>query len=338
MKAFVLERTGEPEQAFALKEVPEPTPAAGEYLIRVEAFGLNYADVMARKGAYRDAPPRPCVIGYDVVGRVEKAPENGLYKAGTRVVALTRFGGYAEKVCARAEAVFDIAEDLSPAEATALATQGATAWHCALGTGSLYAGDLALVSAAAGGVGSLLVQILKAHGLQVAGLAGSAKREVVLSLGADYFLNRHEDTLTQLWKKHLPNVRPDVVFDAAGGRQVREAFRLLAPGGRLVLYGAAASGGTTNPLKLALFAWGFGFYSPIPLIMRSQTLAGVNMLRLADRKPQALRQALQGALQLFNEGKLKPLKGHTFSHRQLAEAHRLLESGQSIGKVAVTWD
>lgn len=338
MKAFVLERTGESEKAFVLREVPEPTPAASEYLIKVEAFGLNFADVMARKGAYRDAPPRPCVIGYDVVGRVEKAPENGLYTPGKRVVALTRFGGYAEKVCARAEAVFDIPEDLSPAEATALATQGATAWHCAVGTGSLYAGDLALVSAAAGGVGSLLVQILKAYGLRVAGLAGGAKRETVLSLGADYFLNRHEGSLMQLWKKYVPDARPDVVFDSAGGRQVREAFRLLNPGGRLVLYGAAASGGTTNPLKLALFAWGFGFYSPIPFIMRSQALAGVNMLRLADQKPQALRQALEGAWGLFREGKLKPLKGHTFSYRQLAEAHRLLESGQSTGKVAVVWD
>lgn len=338
MRAFVLEKTGDPERAFVLKEIPDPRPGPEDYLIRVEAFGLNYADVMARKGAYRDAPPRPCVIGYDVVGRVESAPESGRYKTGTRVVALTRFGGYAEKVCARPEAVFDVPEELSPAVATALATQGATAWHCALGTGSLYADDLALVSAAAGGVGSLVVQILKAYGVHVVGLAGNSKRDVVLGLGADYFLNRHEASLTQLWNKYLPGKRPDVVFDSAGGRQAREALRLLNPCGRLVLYGAAASGGTTNPFMLARFALGFGFYSPIPLIMRSQSVVGVNMLRLADRKPIALRQALEGALALFNEGKMKPLKGHEFSHRQLAEAHRLLESGQSTGKVAVVWD
>lgn len=338
MRAFVLEKTGDPNAAFTLKEASDPEPASEEYLIRVEAFGLNYADVMARKGAYRDAPPRPCIIGYDVVGRVEKMPEHGLYKPGTRVVALTRFGGYAEKVCARAEAVFDVPENLSPAEATALATQGATAWHCALGTGMLYEKDVALVAAAAGGVGSLLVQIGKAYGLTVVGLAGASKRDTVLALGADHYLNRHEGTLSKLWRKHLPDIRPDVIFDSAGGRQVREAFRLLTPGGRLVLYGAAASGGTTHPLKLAHFAWGFGIYSPIPLIMRSQTLAGVNMLRLADRKPLALRRALEGALSMFSRGQIKPLEGRVFSFRELPEAHRYLESGQSTGKIAVTWD
>lgn len=337
MRAFFLEKQGSPEKAFRLKEVAEPNPGPGDCLIRVEAFGLNYADVMARKGAYRDAPPLPCVLGYDVVGRVVQAPEGASVKAGDRVVALTRFGGYADWAVARAEAVFKIGEEVPAPEATALATQGATAWHCALGTGSLHSGDWAIVSAAAGGVGSLLVQICKVHGLQVAGLAGPSKKSIVVKLGADIFLDRTQGSLFQLWKKHGAGIRPDVIFDSVGGSQARQALHLLNKGGRVVLYGAAGSRGSRNPLSLLSFAWGFGVYSPIPFILRSQSLVGVNMLRLADYKPRHLQKALRGALDLYQNGLLKPLPGHVFPHTELSKAHALLESGLSAGKIAVVW-
>lgn len=337
MKAFFLDRFGEAERAFTLRECPEPEPAAGEYLIRTEAFGLNFADVMARRGAYRDAPPKPCILGYDVVGRVIKAPVEGEMTVGTRVVALTRFGGYAEYVVTRKEAMIPVPEDLSAPQALALATQGATAFHCALGTGPLDPGDLALVSAAAGGVGSLLVQICLHHGLRVVGLGSPPKRKTILALGAETFLDRTEGPLKVIWKRYYPNERPDVIFDSLGGAWLRQGLQLLNKGGRMVAYGAASSGGRRHPFQLMAFAFSFGFLSPIPLIMQSRTLAGVNMLRLADFKPYKLQRALHGAFEYFQKGILKPLPGHLFPHTELAQAHKLLESGRNEGKVAIQW-
>lgn len=337
MKAFFLERYGEADRAFVLRDCPEPKPTSGEYLLRTEAFGLNFADVMARRGVYRDAPPNPCILGYDVVGRVVKAPDGGAIAVGTRVVALTRFGGYAEYVVAREEAMVPVPEDVPAPQATALATQGATAFHCALGTGVLFPGELALVSAAAGGVGSLLVQICRHHGLRVAGLGSPPKRDTILALGAETFLDRTEGPLKVVWKRHYPKERPDVIFDSLGGTWLRQGLRLLNRGGRIVAYGAASSGGKRHPLHLMAFALSFGFFSPIPLIMQSRTLAGVNMLRLADCKPYQVQRALQGAFEYFRQGILKPLPGHLFPHTELAEAHKLLESGRSEGKVAVQW-
>src|SRR5262249_54249572 len=168
MKALVLVRHGSPAEAFELREQPDPEPNAGQVRIAVEAFGLNYADVSARQGTYQDAPPIPCVIGYDVVGRIDRlgAGVGGL-QTGQRVAALTRFGGYATSAVTDARAVIPIPEDMDAAVAAALPTQGSTAYYCAEEMVRLYAGDHVLIQAAAGGVGTLLVQLCKARGCVV---------------------------------------------------------------------------------------------------------------------------------------------------------------------------
>jgi NADPH2:quinone reductase len=132
MKAAVLVRTGDASKAFEVREVPMPKVNAGEVLIKVEGFGLNFADVVAREGMYQDAPPLPSVLGYDVAGRVtEVAPDVRNVKVGDRVTAMTRFGGYAEYAAANAMAVSRISEDMPVGEAMALTTQYCTAYYAA---------------------------------------------------------------------------------------------------------------------------------------------------------------------------------------------------------------
>ena len=132
MKTIAIARYGPPEKAFEIREAPTPQPQAGQVLIKVDAFGLNFADVMARNGLYQEAPKPPFVPGYEVVGRVEKLGEGaGNLRVGERVVAFTRFGGYAEYACTAATAVVPIPEDMSHAVAAALATQYCTAYHAA---------------------------------------------------------------------------------------------------------------------------------------------------------------------------------------------------------------
>jgi len=161
MKAITLVKHGKAESAFEERECPKPLPKDGEVLIRVEAFGLNFADVLARLGLYREAPPIPCVLGYEVAGDVVEVG-NGVDKSwlSKRVTAFTRFGGYAEFATTQASGIAEIG-NMDAGKATALATQYGTAWYMACDRAFIRKGDAVLVHSAAGGVGTALTQILK---------------------------------------------------------------------------------------------------------------------------------------------------------------------------------
>jgi NADPH:quinone reductase-like Zn-dependent oxidoreductase len=177
MKAICLTQTGPAAQAFEAREVPTPTPQAGEVRILVESFGLNFADVMARLGLYPATPPLPCVLGYDVVGRIEAVGEGvSADQVGRRVMALTRFGGYSELAIAQVAGYVEIPDELDTGVALALATQGATAYYMAEDMLRLHPGDQVLVHAAAGGVGTCLVQLAKHRGCVVFGTASSSRK------------------------------------------------------------------------------------------------------------------------------------------------------------------
>ena len=159
MKAIYIVKYGSANEAFEFRETPKPVPKAGEVLVKVEGFGLNFADVMARKGMYEDAPPIPSLIGYDVVGIVERVGSNVTnVLEGDRVTALTRFGGYAEFALTDCRAVAKISDSLSITVGTALTTQFCTAYYCAAEAVNLFEGDRVLIHSAAGGVGTALMQ------------------------------------------------------------------------------------------------------------------------------------------------------------------------------------
>jgi NADPH:quinone reductase-like Zn-dependent oxidoreductase len=177
MKAAVLVRKGDASKAFEIREVPTPKIKAGEVLIRVEGFGLNFADVMARQGLYADAPPMPSILGYDVAGTVmEIAPDVSNIKVGDRVAAMTRFGGYAEYVAAMAMGTAKINDNVPVGEATALTTQYCTAYYAAAEVINLHEGDKVLIHSAAGGVGTALLQYAKFKNCEIFATAGSAAK------------------------------------------------------------------------------------------------------------------------------------------------------------------
>jgi NADPH2:quinone reductase len=340
MKALVLVRHGEARQAFELRELPAPEPRAGEVRIAVEAFGLNYADVSARQGTYADAPPIPCVIGYEVVGRID-AVGSGVtsWSAGQRVAALTRFGGYATAAVTDARAAVPIPEDMDVGVAAALPTQGCTAYFCAEEMVRLHPGDHVLVQAAAGGVGTLLVQLAKARGCVVYGTAGSeAKLDYLRRLGVDHPINyRHED-FGDVVRRVRGAEGLDIVFDSLGGSAVRKGLKLLGAGGRIVCFGAAErEAGPLQILRDVRFAASFGFPHPIPLLMGSKSILGVNMLRIADHRPEVLGRCMRAVSKLVADGTLKPTVGGRFGADRIADAHDFLGGRGSTGKVVVTW-
>ncbi len=340
MRAAVLTRTGNASQAFEIRELEKP--ALSDYFvgIEVEAFGLNYADVMARKGKYRDAPPIPSVPGYDVCGRItEIGAKVTRLKVGDRVTALTRFGGYAEFAVTEERAAFPISEDTDAVTALALATQGATAWYCAEESCTIYPGERVVITAAAGGVGSLLVQLAKLRGAKVYGIVSTeAKGEIIRGLGADGVLNRSEGDIFEKYRSSEGKKAIDIMFDSAGGSYVKNGIRNLAPGGRMVCYGGSQGSNADNIFSMIRFGLAFGFYHPAPFLMNSQALIGVNMLRLADHKPDVLQRCMEGSVRLFREGKWTPLPGKEFSVSELAEAHEAMEEGKIPGKIAIRWN
>ena len=335
MRAIFLVRNGNSHSAFQPKEVPVPVPAENEVLIKTEAFGLNFADVMARLGIYRDAPPIPCVLGYEVVGRVESFGKGvkGFQKE-QRVVAFTRFGAYAEYAVADHRGVAAIPENMDAGTAAALATQYCTAWFCAEEMIHLHEGDKVLINAAAGGVGIALVQLAKRKKCMVYANCGSDEKVLfVKQLGADFVFNYNkQDYFSELNKQ---KIRFDVVFDSVGGTNFKKGYRLLAHGGRIVGYGAAEQVNSKFFFSTIRLLFEFGFFSPAFLLMQSRSIIGANMLRIAESKPDVLQRCLKNIIELTVSGRLKPHIGGVFSPDKIAEAHNLLESRRSIGKVIV---
>lgn len=340
MQAMVLVRHGAARDAFELRELPTPAPGAGQVRVAVEAFGLNYADVSARQGTYQDAPPIPCVIGYEVVGRIDALGSGvaGL-AAGQRVAALTRFGGYATAAVTDARAVVPIPDDLDAGIAAAIPTQGGTAFFCAEEMVRLHEGDHVLVQAAAGGVGTFLVQLAKRRGCVVYGTAGSDDKLAYLrELGVDHPINYRRDDFGDVVRRVRGQAGLDVVFDSLGGSAVRKGLALLAAGGRIVCLGAAErEAGPLQVLRDVRFAASFGFIHPIPLLMRSKSILGVNMLRISDERPETLQRVLRGVAQLVLSGEIRPTVGGRYRAAQLAEAHEFLGGRGSMGKVVVSW-
>ncbi|MFC2175600.1 zinc-binding dehydrogenase [Bacteroidota bacterium] len=340
-RSFYIVKSGTAQAAFELRQSDIPAPQEGYVRIEVEGFGINFADIMARKGSYQDAPPIPFVTGYESVGRtMDQAIINGTQvPAGARVVAFSRFGGYSTHVLADERAVQLIPEDIPLGEALALAVQYCTAYHCAEERVSIFPEDHVLVQAAAGGVGTALVQLLKRKGCTIYGTSGSAEKlKYIQEQGVHVPINYREQNFTEVIKEKLGDRGLDVVFDSLGGKSFSDGFKALGKGGRIVGFGAAEqfSGGSQiiNQLKLAA---NFGLFSPIQLLTNSKAMIGVNMLHVADDRIEVLTRTMKAVVELWKSGEIKPVVGGEFKADQLAEAHEFVESRKSIGKVAIRW-
>lgn len=338
MKAAVLIKNGNAATAFEIREVPKPVLGPGQVLIKVAAFGLNFADVVARQGMYKDAPPIPAILGYDVTGTVEAVSDGVLnIKQGDKVFAMTRFGGYAEYAVTNSSAVALVPGNISEAAATALATQYCTAYYAAAEMVNLFAGDKVLIHAGAGGVGIALIQYALYKKCEIFATAGSDEKiNYLKSLGVQHPVNYNKQDFETVIKSITRSKGVDVIFDAVGGSSVKKGVRSLAAGGRLICYGAAAITGKNifGKLKVAL---GFGFYHPLMLMQPSKSIIGINMLRIADNHPVIIQRCLENVVRLTEEAVFLPTLAKLFTVNDIGAAHEFLEKRNSIGKVVVSW-
>jgi NADPH2:quinone reductase len=338
-EAFLLKEKGNPEKAFSLSTISIETPKSDEVLIEVTSFGLNYADVMARNGLYKEAPPMPCVIGYEVVGTVTKVGRD-VEKSwiGKRVVAFTRFGGYSKKVTTKVSAITEI-DDLDAATALSLCTQSVTAFYMANYVAPIHRNEIVLIHAAAGGVGSILIQLAKKAGATViAKIGNESKHELVKKLGADCIINYNQSNYISEVEKYLNGKKLDVIYNPVGGETFKNDMKILNPGGKMFLFGGSAlSKGKWGILSSLNFVRKMGLMIPIGLMMQSKSVLGINMLKIADEKPEVIQECLNAVISLYREKVIEPQIGGEFDTSELAKAHALLESGNTVGKLAIHW-
>lgn len=340
VKQFLLERSGASEKAFRLIEIPLPTLAEDCLLIKVQGFGLNFADIMARKGKYREAPPRPFVPGYEMVGIVERVGAQCSEEwLGKRVAGFCRFGGYSSYVMVNPTSIAEVG-DWEMGDVLSLCTQGVTSAFMADHIPSSSEGGFALVHSAAGGVGNLLIQMLHQKGIKTIGkIRSEQKVNALASLPVDHILVSNNDDYHDQIKELVGNTGLVAAFNPLGGRTIKRDLDMLNPGGQLFLYGGASLlEGRLGMLSLLQFVWKSGLISPIPLMMGSKTITGINVLKLADSNPVALKNYLMRCIEAYQNQQLRPLSATLFNHKDFHEAQNLLESGQSAGKIAVYWD
>lgn len=339
-EAFHLVKKGIAESAFELRSITLPGLKADQVLIDVEAFGLNYADVMARLGLYREAPPMPCVIGYEVVGIIAEVGEEGNPELiGKRVVGFCRFGGYSKHVITENYAV-SVIDEMDAGVALSLATQFVTAYYMVNRSANVQSGEYVLIHAAAGGVGTALIQLCKLKGAHViAKVSSKEKEKLVRSLGADEVVNYKEGDYEKQVSACLKTNRLDISFNPVAGGTFKKDWSLLGTGGRLVLFGGSElSNGKWGLLSTLNFVRKMGFVVPIGLMMRSKSMIGINMLKIADFKPKVLTECLNEVVQMVKQGQIHPVVGGVYKQDELKMAHRLLEEGKTVGKLIIEWD
>ena len=332
-RAWFVDRYGGPERLM-LRERPDPIPAPGEVLVRTAAIALNFADLFVRAGVYPRTPKPPFVPGMEISGTVEAVGEGVAdLLPGQRVVALPLFGGHAERVAVPAAWVFPLPDGVDLVEASAMPVAFLTAWY-ALARAEVGAGDRVVVTAAAGGVGTALLQLLVLRNANALALVGSeSKLALCRELGAlDAGLYSSVGTLLD---RHFGG-RADVIVDAIGGKLFRSLWRRLDRGGRYALYGFAAAAGPGGVARLAaareLLA--MGLLAPYRFVETCRTLIGFN-LSLLPSKTGELRRAAQGLFDLWRSGRIRPILGPRFAFARLPEAHRALASRSTTGKVVI---
>lgn len=240
MRHVVIPRYGSPD-VLTLHEAPDPVPREREVRIVVSAAGVNFADILARLGLYPDAPKPPVVVGYEVSGIVDAiGPGVTTHRAGDRVVALTRFGGYADRAVVPDVFAFPVPAGLSDLEAAAIPVNYLTALIALYRMANLAAADTVLIHGAGGGVGIAATQLARMRGATVIGTASAAKHAAIAAQGVQHAIDyRTADVAAEV--SRLTNGRGvDVVLDPIGGRSFAESYRLLAPLGRLVIYGVSS--------------------------------------------------------------------------------------------------
>lgn len=332
MRALLSHESGGPD-TLRLEDVAEPTQGRGELLIRVRASAINYPDVLIIEDKYQLKPPRPFAPGGEIAGEVEAVGEGVEgWSAGDRVIAVTGFGGLAEKVVIPARSAFRLPDERSFEEGAALLLTYATSIHALLDRGKLQAGQSLLVLGAAGGVGLAAVELGKAYEARViAAVSSEEKAQAARDAGAEQaivyprgpFDRDGQKALAQQFKDAVGPAGADVIFDPVGGDYTEAALRSIAWEGRFLVVGFPA-GIAKLPLNLTL--------------LKSCDVCGVFWGAFAARDPKANAAHVDTLFKLWRQGMISPRISGTYPLDRAGDAIRAMAERRVVGKLVVTLD
>ena len=325
MKAWQVTELGEPQQALTVAELPKPTPGKGEALIKVEAAALNFFDILQCQGKYQERPELPFTPGAEIAGTIEALGEETQGEIGQRVLAtpLLPNGGLAEWAIVKKEGIFPVPDELSYAEAAALFITYQTAYFALHRTANLKKGDVLLVHAASGGVGSAAVQLGKAAGATVIATAGSEEKLAICrELGADIVINYREEDFVPIVKEATGGKGADVIFDPVGGDTFDRSRKCIAFEGRLLVIGFAGGRIADAPTNHAL--------------IKNYSIVGVHFGLFRNLMPDQVMKAHEELMELYKAGAIKPLIYKEFGFEEVVDALEQLGSRKTYGKLVVT--
>jgi NADPH:quinone reductase-like Zn-dependent oxidoreductase len=333
MKAIVLNKTGGPE-LLVPTEVKDPEPGKGEVSVKIDYAGINYAEILSRKGLYGWAGKRPYILGMEASGVVEALGESvSKVKKGQKIMVGTKSGAYAEKIVVPQERVALALENYTMEENASFLVNYMTAWILLVKMAKITPGDKVLITAAAGGVGTAAVQIASRYGCSVYGMAGSEEKiNLIRSLGASGGYNyRDPDCFKRLLED---TVGVDVVLEMVGGQVFKKSVNVVNPFGRVVVAGFASLDlKKWNPLS-----W-IKTWRDIPrvkvgdLAKKSIAVMSSHLGYLLEEEPGQMEDVLKDLKNFVEKHDIKPIIGKVFQFEDASLAHRYIESRQSFGKV-----
>jgi len=336
MKQVWIIATGGPEN-LQLREAPDLQPQAGELRIRVRASGINFADILARKGLYPDAPKLPAVVGYEVSGTIDAVgPQADTGWIGKEVFALTHFRGYADAVVVPQTLTFEKPAALSFEQAAAIPVNYLTAWQLLVVMGALKPGETVLIHNAGSGVGLAAIDIARHIGATIYGTASARKHAFLRQRG----LHEPIDYTKLDWAREVTRLTQgrgvELITDPLGGSEWKKSYRALRHTGRLGMFGASTmtESRLPGPLKLLKVGLGMPWFNPVALMNQNRSVFGVNLGHLWHEAPK-IEAWMKVLVDGVNAGWVRPHVDRTFPLAQAGEAQAYIESRKNTGKVVL---
>ncbi|OLO36972.1 alcohol dehydrogenase [Alkalihalophilus pseudofirmus] len=324
MRSWLIKEHGEPSDVLKLEEVPKPSIDKNQALVEVEATALNFFDILLCQGKYQEKPPFPFTVGAEVSGTLAAVNEGSKFKVGQRVIALPKLpaGGTAEYVAVDEKSIYPIPDSMTSNDAASMFITYHTSYYALHDRANIQPGEVLLVHAGAGGVGSAAIQLGKAAGAFVIATAGGAeKTKVCRSLGADIVVDYLTEDFVQVVKEKTDGKGADVIYDPVGGEIFERSRKCIAFDGRILVIGFAGGNIPSAPIN--------------HILVKNYSVVGVHWGLFSKLKPNAVQQEHDKIMNLYEEGKIDPLIYREFEFEEVPEALNLLADRKTWGKLVV---
>ena len=324
MRSWMVTELGEPKDVLKMKELPKPSVEAGKVLIEVESASLNFFDILLCQGKYQERPPIPFTPGAEISGIIRAVGEGCKLKEGQRVIATPELpkGGLSEWVSVPEDAVYVISESMSAGEAAAMFITYHTSYYALYHRANIQKGEVLLVHAGAGGVGSAAIQLGKARGAKVIATAGGPEKvQICKDIGADIAIDYLSDDFVDIVKKETDGSGTDVIFDPVGGNAFDRSRKCIAFDGRLLAIGFASGRIPDAPVNHAL--------------IKNYAIVGVHWGLFRKRNPEKVKEIHENLMQLYEQGAIRPLLYKEYNFADVPDALKVLADRQTYGKLIV---